>query len=83
MCCSRTGNTQQNVTGRNIPEHNLECVRNSTGSKSIPRYLPIRQFCYGLPRLNAHLATSAPGQLHVSSGFGTLSHGGHGELSEQ
>ena len=38
------------------------------------------KFCYGLPRLNARLAISAPRQLHVSARFATLSYRGHGEL---
>ena len=38
------------------------------------------KFCYGLPRLNARLATSVLRQLHVSSRFATLSHDRHGEL---
>ena len=40
MCRSRTGRMRQNVTGR---KHNLEHVRNSTGSKSIPRHPTICQ----------------------------------------
>ena len=41
------------------------------------------KFCYGLPRLNARLATSVLRQLNVSSRFATLPHGRHGELRRQ
>ena len=38
------------------------------------------KFCYGLPRLNARLATSVLRQLHLLTRFASLSHSRHGEL---